>query len=125
MTAESTIRSGIAKYIRDTYPDVIFRCDESGENKPKRAGRLNKYLRSSNAMPDLFISEPRGGFYGLYVELKADGFKLKKSNSQWTNEHIQEQAIMLDRLNNRGYCATFAVGYEEARGVIDGYLALK
>lgn len=64
-------------------------------------------------------------FHGLYIELKKDGTRLKKKNGDWANEHIAEQAEVLEKLRERGYCAEFAVGFEEAKRIIDEYLGGK
>lgn len=61
-------------------------------------------------------------FYGLFLELKKDGTRLKKKNGEWATEHIAEQAAVLEELSERGYCAEFAVGFEEAKKIIDEYL---
>lgn len=59
---------------------------------------------------------------GLYIELKKEGTHLKKKNGDWATEHIAEQAKVLEDLRSRGYCAEFAVGFEEAKKIIDEYL---
>lgn len=62
---------------------------------------------------------------GLFLELKKEGTRLKKKNGDWATEHIAEQAKVLEGLRQRGYCAEFAVGYEEAVRIIDEYLGGK
>lgn len=59
---------------------------------------------------------------GLFLELKKEGTRLKKKNGEWATEHINEQAEMLEELRKRGYCAEFAVGFGEAKKIIDDYL---
>lgn len=59
---------------------------------------------------------------GLFLELKREGTRLKKKNGEWATEHIAEQAKVLDDLRERGYCAEFAVGFDEAKRIIDEYL---
>lgn len=61
-------------------------------------------------------------FNGLYLELKKEGTRLKKKNGDWATEHIAEQSKILGQLRDRGYCAEFAVGFEEAKKIIDEYL---
>ena len=70
----------------------------------------------------MFIAEPKNKFYGLFIELKKEGTRLKKKNGEWASDHIAEQNEMLERLVFRGYAADFAVGFEEARQIIDNYL---
>lgn len=60
--------------------------------------------------------------HGLFIELKKDGTRLKKKNGEWATEHIAEQAEVLEELRKRRYCAEFAVGFDEAKRIIDEYL---
>lgn len=61
-------------------------------------------------------------YHGLFLELKKEGTRLKKKNGGWATEHIAEQAEVLGKLRKRGYCAEFAVGFDEAKRTIDEYL---
>lgn len=70
-------------------------------------------------------SDKYGSWSGLFLELKKEGTRLKKKNGDWANEHIAAQAEVLEKLHQRGYCAEFAVGFEEAKRIIDEYLGGK
>jgi hypothetical protein len=59
---------------------------------------------------------------GLYIKLKKDSTRLKKKNGDWASEHIAEQAAVLEELRWRGFKAEFAVGFDEAKKIIDEYL---
>ena len=54
--------------------------------------------------------------------IKKEGTRIKKKNGEWASKHIDEQAEVLERLEFRGYRAVFAVGFDEAKEVIDEYL---
>lgn len=71
------------------------------------------------------ISNGLGSYSGLFLELKKEGIRLKKKNGDWANEHVAEQAEVLEQLRRRGYCAEFAVGFDDAKGIIDEYLGGK
>ena len=63
-------------------------------------------------------------YAGLMIELKREGTRLVKKNGELVaNEHIREQAALLDELRQRGYVAEFACGFDEAKEIIDEYLA--
>lgn len=87
-------------------------------------------------------------YHGLFLELKKDGTKLKREKDckkplkikvgrntvyedkirragDWWDLHIEEQAEMLKELRHRGYKAEFAVGFEQAKQIIDDYLGAK
>lgn len=133
---ESSIQVQVCKHLKDNYPDVIFQCDlASGMNLGKHIGGMNARLRSSRGLPDLFIAHWRSrlkslgsdkyeNYNGLFIELKRDGKSpYLKDGSLSKNEHVQEQAAILKRLEEQGYKAVFAVGAEEAIKIIDEYLS--
>ena len=122
----------IAQYLQVRYPDVIYRFDLAADMKltPGQA-RRHKTLHPRRGYPDLFLAEPTWDknrdkdYHGLFIELKKDGTRLKKRNGEWASEHIAEQNEMLERLEFRGYAAHFAVGFDEAKKIIDNYLGGK
>lgn len=61
-------------------------------------------------------------YAGLMIELKKDGVRLKKKSGEWASEHIAEQASVLKCLQDKGYKADFAIGYDQAIQKIDEYL---
>lgn len=76
-----------------------------------------------------FADHRRHGYWdvnhGLFLELKKEGTRLKKKNGDWATEHIAEQSGVLEDLSKRGYQAAFAVGFEQAKKIIDEYLGGK
>lgn len=131
---ESQVQENVAAYIRLKYPKVLFHSD-FGSGIKLTKGQAIKQKRQNGGLrgwPDMFIAEPktRSGSentwkydsLGLFIELKAKGVRLKKKDGSWASEHIAEQNEMLSQLQNRGYAAYFAVGFEEAKDIIDDYL---
>lgn len=147
---ESTLQCHVADYLRLRYPNVLFHSDYgSGAflkgSQQRTQARQNGYRKG---WPDLFIAEGRGYFVtrgdkppafgnfictvgetdlyicnGLFIELKRDGERiLKKKDLTYASEHIKEQAEMLNELLKRGYAARFAVGFDQAKQIIDEYL---
>lgn len=146
---ESDLQVQVADYIRLRYPDVLFHSD-FGSGIKLTKGQAIKQKRQNGGRrgwPDMFIAEPKhiwdtnkglGVFIGytddgetrlysqimagLMLELKKDGTRLKKKDGSWATDHIAEQAKILQALRDRGYVAEFAVGFEEAKKIIDEYL---
>lgn len=125
---ESDLQIMVADYLRLRYPNVLFHSD-FGSGIKLTIGQAAKQKRQNGgrrAWPDMFIAEPmevNGRIYnGLLVELKKEGTRLTKKNGEYASQHIAEQAEVLERLNFRGYKATFAIGFEEAKEIIDDYL---
>lgn len=124
MNKEALLHQAVAQYIRVRYPKVIFHSDfAAGMKLPIWLAARNRRLQSDRGFPDLFIASPRGGYAGLFIELKAVNVWLKNGNLSG-KEHIQEQNIMLERLRTEGYKAEFGCGFEQVQKIIDDYLAL-
>jgi hypothetical protein len=125
MQIESTIHSQVCKYLNYQYPKVLFCTDLSGIKLTIGQAKKIKSLRSNRSWPDIYLAEPRSCYHGLYLELKADDVKIILINGQMTaDKHIREQYNMLCQLEQRGYMARFACGFNQARQIIDEYLAL-
>lgn len=141
--SEENLHQQVVDYLLRQYPGIMFRTDFAAGIKmtPGQAVKHSK-LQSGRAWPDLFVAAPMykdqvADFYGLFIELKKDGTKLVRDKDatkilkgehelrrkgDWFNQHIEEQAEVLEYLKLNGYCATFAIGFDEAKTVIDKYL---
>lgn len=135
---ESDLQEQIATYLKFCYPDVLFHSDFGSGIKLTmgQAIRQKKQNGGRRAWPDMVIAEPVNqnmsgtptigiNCYGLFLELKREKTRLKKKNGEWASEHIAEQAEVLEKLRERGYKAEFAVGFDEAKQILDDYLGEK
>lgn len=126
--SEADLQVKVADYLRLQYPSVIFHSDYGSGIKltMAQAVRQKRQNGGRRAWPDMFIAEPRAtGFrryYGLFIELKKEGTRLRKKNGGFASEHIGEQADLLVKLRARGFMAEFACGFDEAKTLIDRYL---
>lgn len=69
-----------------------------------------------SGVSDLVVALPRGGYHGLYLELKATpprDAELAESQREW-----------LAKMQACGYCAKLARGIEEAQAVIREYMGM-
>lgn len=131
---ELDIQIQVADYLRLRYPNVLFHSDYGSGLRltPGQAVKQKRLQGGRRAWPDMFIAVPRiitksNGNYvvkpGLFLELKRPDVKIRKKNGDLVaNEHIREQAALLDELSKRGYEAYFACGFDEAKKIIDKYL---
>lgn len=142
--SEENLHQQVVDYIKLQYPGIMFRTDFAAGIK-MTMGQAVKHakLQSGRAWPDLFIAAPMYkdqlvDFYGLFIELKKDGTKLVRERDaskilkgetklrkkgDWWDQHIEEQAEVLQYLKLNGYCATFAIGFDDVKILIDKYLA--
>jgi hypothetical protein len=119
---EYQICKDIAQYMRLQHPAVIFHWDYAGLNLSKaQAGRM-KAIQSNHKWPDLYIAEPRDKFHGMFLEIKSEGTRLYKKNTEPATPHLNEQEDCLFALEDKDYFARFAVGFDEAKKLIDDYL---
>ncbi len=124
---KSDVQVMLADYLAIHYPKVIFHSDfGSGVKLSFYQANLQKRQNGGRrAWPDMFIAKPCGKYAGLFVELKRDGTRIKKRDGTYASDHIAEQAKLLSLLEDQGYLAVFAVGFNEARRIIDAYLEIK
>lgn len=119
------------KLLKRDYPGVIFRTDfASGMKLTKGQAAKHKRLQYRRGWTDIFIYQPVERetvlgpvkYAGLALEIKAADVKLKKRDTTWASDHIQEQAEMMRELEAAGYACSFACGYEEIERVLQWYL---
>lgn len=121
--SENTLTEQVTTYLQMQYPDVPFKMDiMAGMKVTKFQGLKAKRMGNTKSWPDLMIATARRGYYGLFLELKAEGVRLVKRNGQPATDHLTEQAAMLQRLSEQGYFAQFAVGFDDFKGKVDWYL---
>ncbi len=134
VNSEDALSFRIAEYLRTYHPGVLFHWDYGSGLKMTMGQAVRQKRLNKRSWPDLFIAQPayldEGGtltgelcYHGLFIELKREGTRLKKANGMYANEHVTEQAMTLELLQDAGYIAQFAVGYEAATEIIDSYLA--
>ena len=120
---EARMQQQLVRYIRFQYPDIMFKCDLNGVNLTMTQYTRLKAMGNVSGHPDLVFYEPRQGFHGLFLELKAEKTVVFRQTGRPATEHIKHQAEYLNALRERGYKAEFAVGFDQAKAIIDSYLA--
>lgn len=123
--SEWSVQLEFCKWVKHTYPDILFRSDE--QNAKKRTPMMQNIMDIIDpyreGFPDVTFYEPRGKYAGLFIELKREGSGLwLKDGSMSTQEHFKKQAAYHQKLRDRGYCVEFAEGVDEAKKVFLGYL---
>lgn len=121
---ELELQIQIAKYFKLQYPKHIFNYDMGGVRLNKSQAGQSKAAGHKKSWPDIQIAEPKGGYFGLFIEVKTEGTRLKKKNGDYASDHIKSQAEVIESLRARGYAAHFAVGFDRAKEIIDAYMSL-
>ena len=102
-----------AKVAERAWPELAFmyHVPNGGKRNAKEAAML-KAEGVKAGVPDIVLPVARGGYHGLYVELKR-----RKSGSL-----SEDQKKYLGYLTKQGYCAVMCRGWMAAREVIMSYL---
>ena len=77
---------------------------------PQRGNKLRK-MGVLSGVPDIFMAIPKGGYSGLFIEMKSPKGNLTPA-----------QKMMLERLNNQGYKAISCRSVDEAITQTKNYL---
>jgi hypothetical protein len=116
MQKERNEQIAFITWLRMKYPEaitIISPIVKYGGTLKQRLiqGHIQKRMGYIAGTPDIFIPCARGGFNGLFIELKAKGGYLS-----------EDQASMAKRLNKHGFCAICCHGFEEAIEKAEKYM---
>lgn len=121
--SEYNFQVTVTDYIRWQYPSIIFRSDLGGIKFNIGQAVKIKKIQGTKAFPDLFVLYPVSKFHGLFLELKIRREEIYRQDGIIRkNDHIREQLIMIQKLNQFGYAADFACSFEDAKRIIDLYI---
>ena len=99
---------------RQQFPEIelLYHIPNGGSRDIKEAANL-KWQGVKAGVPDLCLPVARGGWHGLYIELKVG-----------RNKPTEKQAAWIRELSKQGYAAKVCYGWEAASQVIRNYLLL-
>lgn len=103
------------EYSLGKYPQLslLFHVPNGGFRSAATAGRM-KAEGVKAGVPDLCLPVARGGYHGLFIEMKAGRNKPTELQKKWLAD-LQEQ----------GYLAAVCYGWEEAARLLTDYLEKK
>lgn len=92
--------------------ELLYHVPNGGKRDIKTAIKL-KQEGVKAGVPDIVLPVSRGGYHGLYIELKVGKNKPTKEQKEW-----------LESLKQEGYYTTWCIGSQEAIKVIEEYLQM-
>lgn len=104
------------KYQDGKLADYLHHSPNGGKRHIATAQRFKK-MGVLAGFPDLFLFIAKGGYHGLFIELKAP-----KSKTRQAGKVSDNQQTMLTRLHSQGYCTAVCFGANEAIKTIKEYL---
>ena len=111
---EQTAVFNWAAVMERRWPELrlIHHIPNGGSRNAREAHNL-RMQGVKPGIPDIFLPVARGGWHGLYIEMKRrNGGRLS-----------DEQAAMLEALREQGYCAWVCKGANDAIDLITEYLS--
>lgn len=87
-----------------------------GATKEQKIFTIQKLKREGlkKGVPDLMMAIPKGGFSGMFIEMKANNNKTSDEQDEW-----------IARLSKAGYKVAVCYGFEEAKQTILEYLEVE
>lgn len=105
-----------ANWQRGKYPELalMYHTPNGGHRSKSEAGRF-KAEGVKSGVPDIFLPVARGGYHGLYIELKRQrGGKVSDTQRDWVKS-----------LAEQDYLVHVCKGWEAASNVIIEYLNME
>ena len=99
--------------IRGKYPclKLLFHIKNEERSGDARSVAVDRANGVKKGVPDLCLPVPRGGYHGLYIEMKAPNGRTSPEQDWW-----------LEELRGQGYRASVCYCWEDAAAVILNYL---
>jgi len=90
--------------------ELLHHIPNGGKRSKPEAARF-KAMGVKRGVSDIFLPVARGGYHGLYIELKAKDGKVEKEQKEW-----------IDAVRKQGYCGAVCFGGELAANLLETYL---
>jgi len=113
--SEETLQQNLIKYIQLKYTKLRYCASLGGIRTSMKQAKKAKATGYVKGFPDVQILNARGGYFGLFLELKLN----KRCYP------TKEQKEWIKDLNQLGYKAEICKGIDEAMNCIDTYMKLK
>lgn len=91
--------------------ELMHHIPNGGSRNRVEAARL-KAQGVKSGIPDVFLPVSKGGFHGLYIEMKR----------QHGGVLSEEQKEKIPKLREQGYCVYVCKGFQQAADVIEAYM---
>lgn len=112
--SEERLQTEVVNWIKLKYPKARYCASLGGIYTGPRQAIKAKRTGYSRGFPDLQITEARGGYFGLFIELKTIKGRATDVQRDWIND-----------LNDRGYYAEICKGLPETLKTIKSYMDQK
>lgn len=98
--------------------DLLFAIPNGGHRNMLVAKKM-KAEGVRPGVPDMFLPVARGGYHGLFLEMKTEANRPKRGGKGGLSDL---QLDWIERLKTQGYAVRVCYGFEEARNALIQYL---
>ena len=104
-----------AEFIKGKHPEIslLYHIPNGGSRNRFEAANLKRQGVKAG-VPDLCLPVARGGYHGLYIEMKFGSNKTSGNQDNW-----------LKALRVQDYCAVVCYGWQEAAETVIKYLEMR
>lgn len=112
---EQTVVIHWAEMMAGRWPELrmLFHVPNGGKRSKTEAARF-RAAGVRSGVPDLFLPCSRGGYHGIWIEMKAVGGRVSAEQARWQTE-----------LLGQGYMCAVCYGADAAIATIEKYMRLK
>ena len=112
---EQTVVMHWAAMASGRWPELrlLFHIPNGGKRSKSEAVRF-RAAGVRSGVPDLFLPCSRGGYHGLWIEMKAVGGRVSREQEQWRKDLLEQ-----------GYMYAVCYGADAAIATIEKYMRLK
>lgn len=98
----------------EKYPELelAFHIPNGGKRNAREAANLKRQGVKAG-VPDICLPVARGGYHGLYIELKVGNNKPTEKQKEWQK-----------KLNKQGYLSVVRYGWQQAAQTLTEYLEM-
>ena len=108
---EQVLQESFVRYISLKYPKTRYCASLGGIRTTMKQAIKAKHGGYVKGMPDMQIMSARGGFHGLFIELKTEKGRATKHQKEWIEDLIAA-----------GYQANICKGIDQAMNCLDNYM---
>ena len=112
---EQTVVMHWAAMAAGRWPELrlLFHIPNGGKRLKTEAARF-RAAGVRSGVPDLFLPCARGGYHGLWIEMKAVGGRVSREQEQWRKDLLEQR-----------YMCAVCYGADAAIATIEKYMRLK
>lgn len=104
-----------AEFAENKYPELklMYHVPNEGKRSALTGSRL-KQAGLKPGVPDIVLPVARGGYIGLYIELKYGSNKTTENQKDWLRD-----------LRDQNHLTAVCYGWEQAKDLIESYMKLE